>query len=122
MSMLVLQPRIAVVTACMGIAVSEGMIGVSVNVGDGVSESAGVIRIMSGVAVSVMNVGKVGGGRIKGVAVTRLGVREGIGVHTGNGCGGTPQVSHAESKNPIVNNMRVTFFISRLYLLILSAP
>lgn len=66
------------------------MIGARVNVRDGVSVFArvgviGVLIITSGVGDSVTIVGKVGGSRMIGVAVTIPGVPDGIGVQTGNG-------------------------------------
>ncbi len=72
------------------VGVSEGMIGADVDVGGGVAVSVEVavieaVRSTPGVCVSVTRVGKVGGGRISAVAVTTPGVREGIGVQTGNG-------------------------------------
>ncbi len=72
------------------IGVSEGIIGVDVKVGGGVAVSVkmGVIegvKSTPGVFVSITMDVKVGGGRISGVAVTTPGVREGIGVQTGNG-------------------------------------
>ena len=67
--------------------VSEGIIGASVKVSDGISVTVeigvmGVITITLDVGIIT---GKVGGRRMSGVAVTIPGVREGIGVQTGNG-------------------------------------
>lgn len=55
-----------------------------------------------------------GGRSISGVAVTILGVCEGIGVHTGKGCGGEPHVSHAARMNES-NSQEISFFIKALY-------
>jgi hypothetical protein len=85
-------------------------------VGDGISVLVGVKTAMPGVVVSVTMVGKAGGSSIRGVAVTMPGVRDGIGVHTGNGWGGTPQVSHAESKIERTRKEIGIFFILQLYL------
>ena len=87
-----------------------------VNVRDGVSVFAivgviGVLIITSGVGDSVTIVGKVGGSRMIGVAVTIPGVPDGIGVQTGKGCGDTFQVSHAESKIAKTSKVKNTFFI-----------
>jgi len=111
-------------TACTGaeVTVSDG---VNVKVGDGVSVSVGtrmgVVVKVPAVGVSVRTVGKVGINKINGVAVTTPGVRDGIGVHTGNGWGGTPQVSQAERMNA-KSKMQVIFFMKRLYLCIICRP
>lgn len=64
--------------------VSEGA-----NVGDGVSVfekvGLGVMVKISVVGVCVTTVGNVGINKMSGVAVTTPGVRDGMGVHTGNG-------------------------------------
>lgn len=90
--MLVLQPRISTVIDWIRVVVgtSEGIVGMDVEVGGGVAVPVemGVIEAVKYtpvVSVSVTMVGKIGGGRISGVAVTTPGVREGIGVQTGNG-------------------------------------
>jgi hypothetical protein len=77
----------------MSVGVSVGGISVLVGVGEGISvlvSVTGTMTVTPGIVVSVK-------GRVImiGVAVTMLGVREGIGVQTGNGWGATPQVSHA---------------------------
>jgi hypothetical protein len=77
----------------VGVGVSVGGIAVLVGVGEGVSvfvRVTGTRTVTPGIKVAVK-------GRVSmiGVAVTMLGVREGIGVQTGNGWGATPQVSHA---------------------------
>src|SRR5688572_29507332 len=81
MSILVLQPRISTCTARTGVAVaiSVGVAGPVVNVGDGVSLPPGVTGVMIvtfDVAVKIMGVGE-----------TIPGVREGMGDQIGNGCG-----------------------------------
>ena len=80
--MLVSHPTMFAATDCIGadVAVSDGVIDSSVNVGDGVSVSEGIAEgvIPSRVAVN-------GGIRMMGVAVTIPGVWAGIGVHTGKG-------------------------------------
>jgi len=112
MSMLVLQPRISTVTDWVGSAVDVG-----VGDGEGVSVFAGVfvgmpddVIVMLGTIVPV-NVSV--GIRIIGVAVMIPGVREGMAVQTGNGCGETLQASHAVRININININQVnTFFIS----------
>lgn len=103
------------------VGVSEGLIGADVIVSVGVSVAVGVgLKIStSTVGVAEMEVGKVGGARMNGVAVTTPGVREGIGVQTGNGWGGIPQVSHAERKMTQISKVNTPFFIRLLYLWIL---
>jgi len=97
--MLVLQPRISTVTdftavdVTVGVGVSVGGIGVLVGVSEGISvfvRVTGAMIVTSGATVAVK--GRV---RMIGVAVTMFGVRDGITVHTGNGWGETPAVSHA---------------------------
>lgn len=92
------------VTVCDGVPVSEGV------------TVSGVVTAESGVGDSVVMVGKTGGSRINGVAVTTPGVRVGMGVHTGNGCGGAPHVSQAEIKIAHTSKGNTTFFIRLLYL------
>lgn len=108
--MLVLHPRISTVTDCMGanVTVSDGVGGVNVKVGLGRFVLVGVtgVRMMTpGVSVA----SKVGGGMIKGVAVTILGVFVETGVQTGKGCGGTPHVSQAEMKSAKNSMTRCSF-------------
>ncbi len=110
MSMLVLQPSISTVTDCTagGVEVPVGVVGVLVDVGKGVSvlvSVTGTRTVTPGITVAVK-------GRLSmiGVAVTMLGVREGIGVQTGNGWGGIPQVSHA-ARIKINTSKTNTFFI-----------
>ena len=86
MSMLVLQPRMARFTDCIGdgVNVSVGGIGVKVVVGVGVnviSAVTGEITVTFDDGVSVFT--KTGGGMRKGVGVLIPGVNEGMGVHTG---------------------------------------
>jgi len=122
--MLVLQPSMSTLTdsSGAGVDVSDAVTdGAGENVSDGVSVSegvavSGVVAEESGVGDSVMVVGKTGGSRINGVAVTTPGVRVGIGVHTGNGCGGAPHVSQAEIKIAHTSKVNKTFFIRLLYL------
>ncbi len=78
-SKLVLQPRISIWTDGIGegTAVSEGVVGVKVIVGEGVSLFIGV-----GDAVMVVLNASV---KIMGVGLTMPGVRDGTGVHTGKG-------------------------------------
>jgi hypothetical protein len=52
---------------------------------------------------------KVGGGIMKGVAVTIAGVCVGTGVHTGNGWGGATHVSHAEITKKKGRSRRIFF-------------
>ena len=98
--MLVSHPRILTTTDCtavivnMGVAVPVAGIGVLVAVGISVLVGvAGTITVIPGTAVSVK-----GSVRMIGVAVTMLGVREGITVQTGKGWGDTVKVSHAPRK------------------------
>jgi hypothetical protein len=77
----------------VSVGVSVGGMGVFVGVGEGVSvfvRVTGTRTVTPGMAVSVK-------GRVimMGVAVTILGVREGITVQTGKGWGGPLKVSHA---------------------------
>jgi len=116
MSRLVLQPRISTVTDCISarVGVSVGVIGVLVKVGDGISVFVGVLgeRTVTPGTISVESVGVI----IMGVAVIMPGVRDGMGVHTGNGCGETPHASHAVRKNIRIRKADV-FFILLLYIL-----
>jgi hypothetical protein len=61
-----------------------------------------------------MLLAKVGGGMIRGVAVTMPGVCEGIGVQTGNGCGGAPHVSQPV-RISVIATRSATFFMKLLY-------
>jgi hypothetical protein len=77
----------------VGLGVSVGGIGVLVGVSEGGSVLVGVTEattVALGIMVSV-------NGRVMmiGVAVTMLGVRDGMGVHTGNGWDGALKVSQA---------------------------
>jgi hypothetical protein len=103
--MLVLQPRMSTATDCTAVDVN---VGVKVNVGVGVSVGGIGVLVGKGEGISVfvrvtgamivtpwMTVTVKGKVIMIGVAVTILGVREGMTVQTGNGWGGTPQVSHA---------------------------
>lgn len=56
----------------------------------------------------------VAGGIIIEVAVTISGVRVGIAVQTGKGCGGAPKVSHAARLIAIMSSRR-KFFMILLY-------
>lgn len=122
--MLVLQPRMSTTmdSSGAGVGVSDAVTdGAGVTVCDGVAVSegvtvSGVVTAESGVGDSVVMVGKTGGSRINGVAVTTPGVRVGMGVHTGNGCGGAPHVSQAEIKIAHTSKGNTTFFIRLLYL------
>ena len=80
-------------------------VGVKVFVGPGVGVM-GVMRMISGVKVAVKTLAGVTL-RMIGVGVTIPGVRDGMGVHTGKGCGWTFQMSQAErvskSKTTAVN-------------------
>jgi hypothetical protein len=118
MSILVSQPRILTTTDCtavivnMGVAVPVAGIGVLVAVGGGISVLVGVTgstTVTPGTAVSVK-----GSVRMIGVAVTMLGVREGITVQTGKGWGDTVKVSHAPRKNMRTNKADDLLMI-RLY-------
>ena len=51
---------------------------------------------------------------MKGVAVTISGVRVGMGVQTGNGCGGAPHVSQAARKSE-QRRRKSAFFMNLLY-------
>lgn len=67
--------------------------GENVGVGDGVSVLVGVVWEITVTPVATV-LPNVGGRMMKGVAVTMLGVIVGMGVQTGKGWGGAPQVSH----------------------------
>lgn len=91
--------------------------GVGVNVGDagGISVFVEVTCDMT-VTTGMAELSNAGGGMISGVAVTMLGVKDGIGVHTGNGWGGAPQVSQAARAK--VNAKSIKYLIIKiLYLL-----
>jgi hypothetical protein len=77
---------------------------VSVIVTVGVSLGVSVIRSAVNVKGSGVPVPKI----MTGVAVTIPGVRVGMAVHTGNGCGFTLQSIQAESKKG--NMMKASFF------------
>jgi len=100
--MLVLHPRISTATDCtavdvgVGDGVSVGGIRVFVEVSEGVSvfmNGAGTVGVTPGTKVTVK-----GSVIMIGVAVTMMGVLEGITVKMGNGCGGALKVSQAERK------------------------
>ncbi len=101
-----LQPRISIWTDGIGegTAVSEGVAGVKVIVGEGVS-------LLVEVAVVVMAVPPGVSVKIMGVGLTMPGVRDGTGVHTGKGCGAYPNVSHAASEKTTTSKAK-TFFIT----------
>ena len=88
MSMLVLHPRMSTARDCtavdvnVGVGVSVGGMDVLVGVSEGISvfvRGTGTMTVTPGIAVSV------NGKMMIGVAVTMLGVREGITVQAGNG-------------------------------------
>lgn len=87
-------------------------VGVGVSVG-AVVAVMGVTIMISGVlvAVSVLNGVDV---MIIGVGVTTPGVRDGIGVHTGNGCGWTVHRSQEVSTKAQAKKM-TAFFMASLY-------
>lgn len=87
-------------------------VGVSVSVGPGVGVM-GVMRMISGVRVAVKTLAGVTL-RMIGVGVTIPGVRDGMGVHTGKGCGWTFQMSQ-EVRRKILDIKTSAFFISTLY-------
>lgn len=115
--MLVLQPSIIRFTDRIGagVCVSVGRMGVNVGVWDGVivlSAVTGKITVTFETGVSVFT--KIGGGMMNGVGVTMSGVKEGMGVQTGNDCGATPQTSH-ELINDVKKRKQISFFIHLLY-------
>jgi hypothetical protein len=99
----------------VGDGVSVGGIGVFVEVGEGVSvflSVTGAVGITPGIKVAVK-----GSVIMMGVAVTMMGVLEGITVQAGNGCSGALKVSHAE-RIKIKTSKAENFF---MFLLLRSA-
>lgn len=115
MSMLVLQPSISRLADWNGAAVnvSVGWRGVNVGEGDGVIVFSGVTAEITVTFVTGVFT-KTGGGMMKGVGETIPGVWVGIAVHTGNGCGATPQMSHEVSINAN-SRKKMILFIFQLY-------
>ncbi|KAA0253746.1 MAG: hypothetical protein DPW18_07440 [Chloroflexi bacterium] len=118
--MLVSQPKMSTETDCIvgrvGVPVGGPCVGVAV--GEAFSVFVAVIwemTVTSGVAVPL----KVGGGMMRGVAVTIPGVCDGTGVQTGKGCGGAPHVSHPASMK--TRDIRMNVLLMRsLYLCVRS--
>lgn len=112
--MLVLHPRISTLTDCTGVfvGVSVGVTGGNVATGEGVSV---LVEILTGVNVELGAAISPGvGDRMIGVAVMTPGVRDGMGVQTGNGWGATLQASHPESRR-IQKIKAKIFFMPALY-------
>ena len=87
MSKLVLQPSMSTPIDCISasVGVFVGRVGVKVTVADGISVFVSVTIAGEKLVEVGVRVTERGGGMIIGVAVTTPGVRDGIGVQTGNG-------------------------------------